>query len=351
MANAGLSSFGSSLVTSGGAVVLPGFGGIPFTGNYWFVDPVNGLDGNSGQSPNDPFKTLYQGHNHATAGNNDVVVLIGNGASSGSARLSTALAQNIDSTVTAGTLVWSKAATHLVGVCAPSMYAQRARIAPPTGTYTQATFGSANFVTVTASGCFFGNFSVFNGFSTGGTNQICWTDTGSRNAYANVAFGGMGDATSAADAGSRSLKVGAAGSGENFFSHCTIGIDTVTRSAANASLEFSGGTPRNVFEDCIFPFQTSSASVLGILGTGNACVDRSNYFRRTLFSNNIKSTSTQMTALVSFTTSAPGGLLNFDAGSSMIGITKWGDTNGLANSYVMAGSPTNSTSGIAVNPT
>src|SRR5262249_48954520 len=150
----------------------------------------------------------------------------------------------------------------------PSMFAQRARIAPPTGTYTQATFNSGNFIVVTGSGCTFSNISVFNGFSTGGTNQIAWTDNGSRNSYYKCNIDGMADAASAADAGSRSLKIGSAGSGENYFSHCVIGGDTVARSAANASLELAGGTPRNVFEDCIFPFQTSAASPLGILGTG-----------------------------------------------------------------------------------
>lgn len=338
----GLSSFG-----------IPVLGGanIPFTGTYFFVDPVNGSDGNTGLSPGRAFQTLYKAHASMTSGANDVCYLIGNGAASGSARLSLANAQSVDSSVTAGTLVWSKNACHLIGTCAPSMVAQRARIAPPTGVYTQATFGSGNFVTVSGTGCYFANISLFNGFSTGGTNQICWTDTGGRNAYENVNFGGIADAASAADTGSRSLKIGSGGSGECYFSRCVIGLDTVTRSVANASLELAGGTPRNIFEDCIFPFQTSAAGVLGILGTGASCVDRSNYFRRCLFDNNIKSTSTQMTTLVSFTSASPGGLLNFDAGSSMIGITKWGDTNGLANSYVMAGSPTAASSGIAVNPT
>lgn len=337
----GVSSFG-----------IPVLGGanIPFTGKYYFVNPATGSDGNTGTSVGRPFQTLYKAHSVCTSGNNDVVYLIGNGASTGSARLSTALAQTVDSSVTAGTLVWSKNATHLIGITAPTMVAQRARIAPPTGVYTQATFGSGNFVTVSGAGCMFANFSLFNGFSTGDVNQICWTDTGGRNFYQNVNFGGMGDAASAADAGSRSLKIGSAGTGENTFVGCTIGLDTITRSAANASLELAGATPRNTFIDCQFPFQTSSATVLGILGTGNNCVDRTNFFRRCLFANNIKSTSTQMTALVSFTTASPGGLLDFDAGSSMVGVTKWGDTNGLANSYVMAGSPTQATSGIAVNP-
>ena len=331
------------------------FGGTPvpsaplsFTGKSFWVDVVNGSDSNVGTSPSKAFSTLYAAHAAATAGNNDVVYLIGNGAASGSARLSLANAQVWDSTVTAGTLVWSKNATHLIGICAPTGVAQRARIAPPTGTYTVTTFGSANFVTVSASGCYFSNFSVFNGFSTGGAAQIAWTDTGARNAYSNVDFGGMGDAGSAQDAGSRSLKIGSGGSGEHTFVRCTVGLDTVTRTAANASLELAGATPRNRFIECMFPFQTSSATTLGILGTGAACVDRWNSFERCVFVNNVKSTSTGMTALVSFTSASPGGLLIFK-NCDTIGITKIGDTNGLANSYV-SNVDGAATGGLDVNP-
>lgn len=335
-------------ITSFGVPVLGGACGIPFTGNYYFVDPVNGADGNEG-SPEQPLATLYGAHNKCTAGNNDVVILIGNGAASGTARLSTALAQTIDSAATAGTLNWTKNATHLIGVCAPTMVAQRARIAPPSGTYTQSTFGSGNFIVVTGSGCMFANISVFNGFSTGGTNQIAWTDNGSRNFYYNVNIFGMADAASAQNAGSRSLKIGSSGSGENTFVNCTIGGDTVTRTVANASLELAGATPRNTFVDCIFPFMTSAADPLGILGTGNGCVDRWNLFRRCTFYNAVDSTSTTMTALASFTTASPGGSLVFQQ-CLAAGITKFGDTNALANSYIDMAAVSASAGGLAVNP-
>lgn len=346
----GLTNFPNG-ISSYGVPVLGGVAGIPMTGNYWFVDPVNGLDGNPGNSPGPGYalKTLYRAHQKAVSGNNDVVVLIGNGAASGTASLSLANAQAIDSTATAGTLNWTKNAVHLVGVCAPSMIAQRARIAPPTGTYTQATFGSGNFVVVTGSGCVFQNFSLFNGFSTGGTNQICWTDNGSRNAYFNVNFGGMGDAASAADAGSRSLKIGSAGSGENYFNHCVFGLDTVTRGTTNATLELAGGTPRNIFEDCMFLMDASANSPLHILGAGASCIDRGNTFRRTQFINDIKSGATTISEVLSLTNAAPGGLVMFNNCSS-VGATKWGDTNGLLCSYVDQGAPTAATSGLAVNP-
>lgn len=336
-------------ITSFGIPVLGG-ADIPYTGKYWFVDPANGSDGNTGIDPSHAFATLYKAHSVAVSGRNDVVYLIGNGAASGSARLSTALAQTIDSTVTAGTLVWSKNATHLIGITAPTCVAQRARIAPPTGTYTQTTFGSANFVTVSGVGCQFANISLFHGFSTGGTNQICWTDTGGRNAYTNMDFGGMGDAASAQDAGSRAFKLGGAGIGETTFRDCTFGLDTVTRTVANATLELTGATPRNTFINCTFPFQTSSATVLGVLLTGAAAVDRWTQFVGCRFINNIKSTSTVMTQLVSMTSASPGGLLLFDAGCMSIGITEWGDTNGLANSYVAMAAPSAAAGGIGVNP-
>lgn len=343
-----LTNFPNGL-TSFGVPVLPGVAGLPFTGNAWFVDPVTGNDGNSGQNPARAFQSLYQAVAAAVDGNNDVIYLIGNGQSSGTARLSLAAAQAIDPTATSGVLNWNKSALHLVGVTAPAAVAQRARIAPPTGTYTQATFGSGNFVVVTGSGCFFTNVSLFHGFSTGGTNQICWTDNGSRNAYLNVDFGGMGDAASAADAGSRSVKIGSAGSGELAFYHCTFGLDTVARSAANASLEFAGGTPRNLLDDCLFLMDTSAATPLHILGTGASCIDRVNTFRRTTFLNAIKSGATTITEVASLTNAAPGGLLAFSQCMS-VGATKWGDTNALANSYIDMPVVSAAAGGLALNP-
>jgi hypothetical protein len=335
-------------VTSFGVPMIGGIGGIPLTGTWYFVDPVNGSDGNEGTSPDQAFATLYQAHASMTAGQNDVCLLIGNGAASGSARLSTALAQTIDPAATAGTLTWSKNACHLIGVSAPTMVAQRSRIAPPSGTYTQSTFGSGNFVVVTAAGCIFSNISLFNGFSTGGTNQICWTDSGGRNYYNNVNFGGMGDAASAQNTGSRSLKISGT-TGENTFVNCVIGLDTVTRTVANASLEFAGGTPRNTFINCTFPFQTSNAGVLGIITSAAASMDRWQQFKDCSFINNVQSTSTTMTVLASLAASS-GGLLLFTGQTTLVGIGEFGDTAGLAQSYVSMPASSASAGGIGVNP-
>lgn len=348
----GTTHFLSSLQVGG--VPTMGMNGAPlFTGTWYWVDPANGYDGNLGTSPGagNAFATLYKAHSMMTAGKNDVCVLVGDGATTGTARLSTALAQSVDSSATTGTLTWSKNACHLIGMTAPTAVAQRARIAPPSGTYTQSTFGSGNFVVVSASGCYFANFSLFNGFSTGGTNQICWTVTGSRNYHWNVNFGGMADAVSAADAGSRSLKIGSGGSGENTFDTCTIGLDTVTRSAANASVEFAGATPRNVFRNCLFPFMTSASTPLGYIGTGSECMDRWQTFQNCQFINNVQSTSTTMAGLGTLPASA-GGLLLFDAMTSITGISEFGtDATTRGQCYVGSAAPSASAGGITVNPT
>jgi len=334
-------------ITSFGVPVLGNIGGIPLTGTYWFVDPAVGSDAYDGQSPETPFQTIYAAYAAAASGNNDVIVLIGNGSTSGTARMSVALASSITSSATTGTITWAKNALHLIGVTAPTGVANRARFAPPTGTYTAATFGNnGNMFNVTASGCIFANFSVFSGFSTGSASQVTWIENGGRNYYSSVQFGGFEDSASAGGANARALKV--MGTGENTFVQCTIGQDTVQRSAANANLEFASATPRNKFINCDFPIFTSSATTLGIVGTGAGSIDRWNKFQTCLFFNAVDSTSTNLTVLASLNAAA-GGSLVFN-NSTLVGATKWGDAGALANSFVDNAPPTAATSGLAVNP-
>ncbi len=326
-----------------------GIAGAPmFTGNWYFVDAVNGNDGNTGAADS-PLATVYVAYSKMVSGNNDVCVIVGSGSTAATQRLSVANAQIATPSATTGTLTWAKNACHLIGMTAPTRVFQRARFAPPTGVYTAATFGSGNFVVVSGHGCYFSNFSVFNGFSTGGAAQIAWTDSGGENFYYNVNIQGQADAYSAQHTDSRTLKITGT-SGDNTFVNCVFGTDTVTKTVANATLEFAAGTPRNTFINCTFPFQTSSADVLGIIGTGNACMDRWQLFEDCTFINNIKSTSTAMTVLTSLSTASPGGLI-LHKNPTLLGIGEFGDTNGLANTYIDGGTVTAATTGIAVNPT
>lgn len=334
----------SGLAVAG--VPTMGMNGLPLTtGNVFFCDYVNGNDANTG-SADSPMKTVYVAYAACRDGYNDTVVIVGNGQASGTQRLSVANAQVATPAATTGTLTWAKNACHLVGIGSPTQNS-RARLAPPTGTYTQTTFGSGNLVVVTGQGCIFSNLSTFHAFSTGGNNQICWTDsTNGRNYYYNVSFGGAADTASAQSTSSRSLLI--TGGGESYFERCWIGLDTVTKTVANASLEFAGNTPRNYFKQCVFPIYTSSATTVFIkVAAGPGTMDRWQVFDECTFENAILSASTGMTGVAILGASTGGGLLMRK--STMVGATDWGyDATSKAQIYVDGAVPTGNSSGISV---
>lgn len=300
---------------------LYGIAGLPpFTGNFFWVDQTLGSDGNTG-GPQDPFRTLSKAHDACLANNNDVVFLTGTAHQT-------------------ATLVWSKSRTHLIGLT-PSLLSQaRARISQT---------GSTVFtplVSITGSECIFRDIGTFHGFANASA-QVCVAVSGGRNEFTRCLFGGMGNATAAAQAGGRSLVLSGL-DGENTFRQCQIGLDTITASAANASLEFTGGNPRNVFEDCIFPRMTSSAAALFIT-VGSGGVDRFNWFKRCAFVNAVDSTSTTMTVAFAMNAAAGGNLVL--QGCLVVGATRWGDTGGLANTLIDMPLVSVAAGGLALNPT
>jgi hypothetical protein len=161
---------------SGMPVAGPNIGDMVF-GNVFFVDPVNGSDSNDGKNQKDAFAKLSYAHSKCVAGQNDVVYLIGNGATSGSARETE-------------TLVWSKNATHLIGIAAPTAVASRARYSSASGT----TY--ATLYTHSADGCIVSNVHMYQDYATSAAN-ICANVTGQRNYFENCHFAGGGNATGA----------------------------------------------------------------------------------------------------------------------------------------------------------
>jgi len=301
------------------AIANAGFG---TTGKIYYCDPVNGLDTNNGQLPasvgvpgQGPVATLAAGYALLRSGYNDVLVLIGNGAASGSARITT--------------FTWAKNAAHLFGICAPSAVSQRARIANPT---TAGLTITANFFIVSGNGCLFSNLSWFQGAGAGQTGiaaAICLTVSGQRNAFVNCDVEGMGDATSATDAGSRNLLLSG---GENYFRHCNIGLDTVTRTNANASVEISGGAARNIFEDCMFPIYSSDGLQHILLTAAAAAMDRFVLFRNCIFMNALGSGSTILAELLKLA-AATGGIALLDSRCNWIA-TAVGDATTKALTYM-----------------
>lgn len=232
-------------ISSFGIPVVGGLGGIPLTGTWYFCNYATGSDGNDGTSPQEPLKTITAAYAKCTAGKNDVVVIIGDG--------STTATQRLESSFT-----WAKNATHLIGETAPTLEAQRARISH----LTTATVNINPLMTVSASGCIFANFSFFQGIGQSATDEQLINITGSRNYFGNVAFGGIGAAAGAARAGSYVILLDAGG--ENLFDSCSVGLETIQRTTANASVRVRNGAQRNTFRDCVFPLAAADTAPLVI---------------------------------------------------------------------------------------
>lgn len=229
---------GVPIISSGGAPL--------FTGRWIFADYANGSDGNSGGA-GDPVKTITQAYSLMTSGKNDVCVVVSDGTTASTQRLSASLDWG-----TAG----AKNSCHLIGMCSGNAINQRARISH----LTTATTNINPLMTVSGADCYFGNFSFFQGIGQAGTDEQLINVTGDRNHFTNVHFGGLGHTNGAARAGSYIIKLN--DGDENLFDNCVVGLETVARSAANGSVVLAGGAQRNMFVGCQFMMWASATSPL-----------------------------------------------------------------------------------------
>lgn len=202
--------------------------GIPRGPNsqVYIVDPANGSDSNPGLSFQQPLASVAAAYAKCTTNQNDVVLMVGG--------------PTADNPTAA--IAWSKSYTHLVGLSGdlPGM-GQRCRIVNHSDNDLAVLF------TLSGSGCIVRNVQFFDGKNSA-ADGACVLVSGSRNHFQNVFIAGMGDSTAlgpATRAGSYSLTVSGS---ENAFERCTIGLDTVVRSAANSELIVSGA--RNRFIKC-----------------------------------------------------------------------------------------------------
>jgi hypothetical protein len=292
----------TSLTVAG--VPTIGTGGLlPFTGNWWFVDATKGSDGNAGTA-NSPFATLGQAVLKATANNNDVICFTGT--------------QHLTAT-----LAWSKAQTHLIGLCDPLNRGKRARISPDPAI--AGTAGFADLVAVTGAGCWFYNFQAFYGFSNTATALICWHDTAGHSCYDNVEFLGFGDGTGSTGTsnltGARAMKF-TSSTGESTWRNCVFGVDTTVRNVTNYTIEISGGAPRLRFENCTFESDLGSsggASSHVLISTDG--IDRYCLFKSCNFMSSTLSGGTAMAQAFNLVAAA-GGVVLLDYCTSF-GCTAW----------------------------
>lgn len=294
----GLEVAGVPIITSGGAPF--------FDGDWYFVDAVSGDDGNTGAADN-PLRSLPEAYDRTTEGQNDVVVLVGRPTTAASTTGTFRLSAQLE---------WAKSATHLIGMCAPTMIGQRARISTATG----ATTNIADLIKITCQGSMFANFSIFQGVGEASTDEQLCQITGQRNYFYNVGFQGMGSANGAGRAGSYVIYLN--GGSENTFEECQIGVDTQSRSAANASVKLRSAATRNIFKRCLFPLYATATSPLVVDAAAAASIDRFAWFKDCLITN--------------FGTSALAGVVGFNAAQggfvlmdncSAAGCTDWTATD------------------------
>lgn len=292
-----------SALTVAGVPIINSGGAPFFTGRWIFCDAVNGNDGNSG-SADFPVQTLTQAYSLTTSGENDTVVIVGDGGTTGTQRLS-------------ATLTWANNATHLIGMTAPTAIAQRARIAP----LTTATTNVNPLMTVSGVGCMFANYSYFQGIGQASTDEQLIDITGDRNYFGNIQFGGMGHANGAARAGSYVMKLN--DGDENTFDGCVMGLETIQRSAANADLVVSGGSQRNLFRDCQFMMaaKTDTSPRFLDLSEANCLNGSSMIFRRCLFQALSGISGATVPAVVATLNASINGMLVMDQCTT--NATKW----------------------------
>jgi len=271
--------------------------GIPigYNSNIYFVDSANGDDSNLGDRWQKPLATIAAAFAKCVANQNDVVVLT-----------------NVASNTLSAALDWNKNYTHLVGIGAPTMVAQRSRIFQ-LSTLT----GASPLLTISASGCVFKNFYIFQGVDDA-TSLINVSVTGGRNYFENVHFAGGGHATQAINGGA-SLKLD--GAEENTFVDCTIGVDTVAAATGMVNLLMDGEAHRNIFKGCHFSLYAGNAGAAWVEVADATGIDRYNIFWDCIFTNTVTGTALTSGFVIPAGMGAPRRLVLKDCVS--LGAAKW----------------------------
>jgi hypothetical protein len=257
---------------------IAGMLGLAEVGNIWYVDPSKSVSG-GGTTRDDAFITVREALAAATADNDDVVLIAGKSSTG-----RTSEAQSI---------TWSKRRTHLIGNGAPRRINSRNGMS-----FTSA--ATTPSMTISANNCIFANVSIaqFNDVN------VLVNITGNYNTFINVHFQGIGNATTGDDTAARSVVL--TGAEENEFINCTFGLDTVARSAANASLELTGSCPRNKFIGCDFPAYADNAGAFFVKADTGNCYERFLKFENCTFTNAVQGSATAMTVGMDLSTTGNG---------------------------------------------
>lgn len=286
---------------SQGAKIYPeniaGMVGLPSVGNIFYVDPGKTVSG-SGTTRDEAFVTVAEAYAALTADQDDVVVIA---SSSSTGRTSEAAA-----------ITWAKRRTHIVGNGPLRKINPRNGISFAAGATTSPSF------TVSATNCSFTNISIANFNDV----NVLVNVTAAYNTFDHVHFQGIGHATAGDDAAARSLVI--TGADETIVRNSTIGLDTVTRSTTNASLELTGTCARTIFENCDFPIFADNAGALWVKAATGNCTERYLNFVNCNFNNPTGSSSTALTVGMNLSATSNGWINLYN--SNYFGATDLADT-------------------------
>lgn len=278
---------------------LAGMIGLPSVGEIFYVDPgkASGVSG-GGKTRTDAFLTVAEAYAAMTADQDDVCVI--------SSSSSTGRTSETDA------ITWAKRRTHIVG------NGPLRKINPRNGiSFTSAATGDPSF-TVSATNCSFTNISIANFNNV----NVLVDVTAAYNTFNYVHFQGIGHATAGDDTAARSLRI--SGADETLVTNSTIGLDTVTRSTTNASLEVTGTCARTQFENCDFPIFTDNAGPIWVKAVTGNCTERYMKFVNCMFMNpSVVGSSTTMTVGMD-TAAATNGTIVLDA-CGFLGMTNIAD--------------------------
>jgi hypothetical protein len=293
-----MSNFADGLFQYNGCPVgLPYFPALRKGAKVFFVDPNNGKDTASGLKPEAALDTVAAAFDKTTDKAGDVVILLSDGSTTGSAR---------DEAI-----VWDHSNTHLIGVTAPGLN-KRARIAPASAVTDVDAY--TPYITLSGSGCIFANFSLFQGNSEDGKSSVGILLSGSQNYLygldiMNGAHANQGDEAC--------YQLQISGS-ENVIEKCFIGTDTYSRgnNSVSANIAFTGGTAaRNVIRDCILSMYADDTEPVFVLADAST-VDRWQLMERCVCVNTspVLTAATTIAAGVSWSNTSGGMLLLKDTG-------------------------------------
>jgi hypothetical protein len=238
----------------------------PIRGEWFFVDPQNGVSTNDGKSSEKAFANITSAYAACTSGAGDGIVLLSSGTTTAHTTSYLEDGEEID---------WTKHAITVIGISSGCRSFGRARIA------NKATTGEAlpYLIDVQGDNNAFINIHLAN-YGTDAAAVGCLRVTGNRNYFKNVHC--VVGIAAGATANERSLELNACQ--ENTFEDCSFGTDTVDR-GNNASVDIliTGACARNRFIDCETIAHVSTGTAKGAIKINATSGGRPTVFKNCSF--------------------------------------------------------------------